>query len=495
MDIATHGDRARLDPAEVARLRGTFQGPILTPREPEYEQGRRVWNGAIDRRPALIARCLDEQDVVAAVRFARELNLTTAVRGGAHNVAGTAVCDEGLVIDLSLMRGVSVDPVTRRARVHGGALWGDVDSECQNFGLATTGGIVTHTGIAGLTLGGGIGWLMRRHGLTIDNLRAADVVTANGQRCSASEAEHPDLFWALRGGGGNFGVVTSFEYELHPVGPTVLAGPIFFPLDDAPAVLDFYRHWVADAPDELGTMLNLRCAPAAPFLPDSLHGRPVVGVFTFYSGPIELGEEVLAPLRRFGNPVIDLIGPKSYLVHQSMFDALVPHGWHYYWKSCDVPALGDEVLAHLVEHTEAITSPRSYTLVFHLGGAISRVAPDATAYPHRDSGFTVNINAVWTGDDPRGAEHTAWARDFFTAIEPHGAGVYVNFLGSEGADRVRAAYGDTTFRRLQAIKASYDPTNFLRLNQNIAPAPWSEPLVHRQPHRSASRPAQRQREA
>jgi FAD/FMN-containing dehydrogenase len=471
VDIVTNSEAAQIDIGltEVATLREALHGTLLTPSDPRYDEARKVWNGAIDRRPALIARCADADDVRTAVRFARDHDLPTAVRGGGHGVAGSAICDDGLVIDLSPMTAISVDPSARALTAQAGVLWGEVDRATQAFGLATTGGIVSHTGIAGLTLGGGLGWLMRRHGLTVDNLRSADVVTADGGYRTANEAENPDLFWGLRGGGGNFGVVTSFEYHLHPVGPTVLAGPIFFALEDAGGLLDFYRDWIADSPDELATILNFRRAPAASFLPESLHGRPVVAVVTFYSGRIEDGEDVLRPLRSHGRPIIDLIGPKPYVSHQSMFDPLVPHGWHYYWKSCDVSALSDHLVDQLVSHTQAITSPRSYTLVFQLGGATGRVAADATAYSHRTSGYTININAAWTAGDAAADAHIAWARDFFAAVEPSGSGAYVNFLGSEGEDRVRAAYPERTFARLQALKKTYDPTNFFRFNQNITP--------------------------
>jgi FAD/FMN-containing dehydrogenase len=459
-----------LDETSIADLRARLRGELLRPGEEEYEAARKIWNGAIDRYPAMIVRCRGVADIVAAVRFARERDLLVAVRGGGHGVAGFAICDGGLVLDCSAMKGVRVDPAARTARAEPGVLWGEFDHETQAFGLATTGGVVTHTGLAGLTLGGGIGWLMRKHGLTCDNLIRADVVTADGDLLQATETENAELFWALRGGGGNFGVVTSFEYQLYPVGPTVLAGPIYFSMEDAGKVLRFYREFVATAPDELTTVLNLRRAPAVAFLPEHLHGRPVVAVATCFAGSIEEGERLLRPLRQFGRPVLDLIAPKPYVRHQSMFDPTVPHGLHYYWKSLEVPPFTDEVIDLVVEHSMRITSPLSYTVIFQLGGAIARIKEDATAYSHREAAHNVNINAVWRPDDPAAAEHVCWARDFFAALESHQVGVYVNFLGDEGDDRVRAAYGEANYVHLATAKRRYDPSNFFRLNQNVRPA-------------------------
>jgi FAD/FMN-containing dehydrogenase len=459
-----------LDNATIRAFRAAFSGQVLSPADDAYEEARKVWNGAIDRRPALIARCAGVADVVGSVAFARANDLLVAVRGGGHNVAGMAVCGGGLVIDLSQMKGIRVDPDGRRDWAEPGVLWGEFDRATQAFGLATTGGVVTHTGIAGLTLGGGIGWLMRKHRLTNDNLVAVDLVTADGTALRASEDENPDLFWGMRGGGGNFGIVTSFEYRLHPVGPTVLAGPVFYPLERAQEVLRFYRDFIAAAPDELTTILNLRRAPAVPFLPAAMHGLPVIAVTACYAGSIEEGERVLRPLRMFGSPMLDLIAPKPYLAHQAMFDATVPHGWHYYWKSWELPALDDDVAEALVAHASAATSPLSYCVIFQLGGAIGRVGEHETAYARRGMGHNVNINAVWTPDDPSPARHVRWARDFWSALEPFApGGVYVNFLGDEGDDRVKAAYGPDKYARLVALKNRYDPTNVFRLNQNIRP--------------------------
>ncbi|MGH3043129.1 MAG: FAD-binding oxidoreductase [Gaiellaceae bacterium] len=455
---------------ELERLRDSVHGPVIGPEDEAYDEARSIWNGAIDRRPACIARCTGVADVAAAVRFARERDLLVAVRSGGHGVGGHALCDGGLVIDLSPLKGIRVDPATRTARAEAGVLWGELDRETQLFGLATVGGIVTHTGIAGLTLGGGIGWLIRKHGATVDNLLSADVVTAEGEIVSASEEENADLFWAIRGGGGNFGIVTSFEYRLHPVGPIVLAGPVFHPFEDAPEVLRFYREFIAAVPDELTTIFELSVAPPLPFLPEEVHGKPIVMVGACYAGSPDEGAEAVRSLKEFGRPIADLLEPKPYLALQSMFDPFVPHGWHRYWKSVELPPLTDDAIDTLVEHASAPTSPKSYTIVFQLGGALARVGQDETAFSQRDAAHNVNINAVWTEEDPDGERHIAWARDFFDAMQPHaGERVYVNFLGEEGGNRVRQAYGARNYERLVELKRTYDPTNFFRLNQNIAP--------------------------
>src|SRR6266511_4314008 len=394
-----------------------FRGRLISADHADYDIARAVWNGAIDRRPHLIARCSGTADVVAAVRFARDHDLEIAIRGGGHNVAGTAICDDGIVIDLSAMRAVRVDPADRRAWVQGGALWGDVDRETQAHGLATTGGIVNHTGVAGLTLGGGVGWLMRKHGLTVDNLLAVDVVTADGERLRASEDEHPDLFWALRGGGGNFGVVTSFEFRLHSVGPTVLAGPILWDATDAGEVLRFYRGFVRDAPDELG-----------------------------------------------------LVGPKPYAGFQSALDPTVVHGWNYYWKSTHLPELRDDLIDVITEHAFSCSSPRSYAAMFHLKGAVSRVAEGGTAFGNRQASHAITLDGVWRPGEDFGDRDTAWTRGFFAALGRFREGVYVNFLGGdEDPDRVREAYGDSVYDRLVDVKTTYDPDNVFHHNQNIRP--------------------------
>lgn len=450
-------------------LRERFRGELLQPGDGGYDAARKIWNGAIDKRPALIARCTGVEDVRAAVRFAREQNFVVAVRGGGHNIAGTAVCEDGLVIDLSPMKGMRVDPRSRTARAEPGLLWGEFDRETQAFGLAGPGGIVTHTGIAGLTLGGGIGWLMRRYGLTCDNLRSADVVTADGRFVTASATEHPDLFWGLRGGGGNFGIVTSFEFQLHPVGPTVLAGPVFHSAAKAAEVLRFYREYAKAAPPELTTILSLRHAPAVPFLPEHLHGKPVVGIIACHAGSIETAERVVGPLRTFGPPLVDLIKPTAYTAHQGLFDATVPHGLHYYWKSDFLPDLTDGVIETLTTHAWTAPSKKSYTIIFQLGGEVRRVPESDTAFGNRDAGYALNINSCWESSEDAEPQ-IQWARRYWEAVHPLSTGrVYMNFLGNEGDDRVRAAYGAQTYGRLVALKNTYDPTNFFRLNQNVKP--------------------------
>jgi FAD/FMN-containing dehydrogenase len=453
----------------VVEIEG-FRGRQIRAGHTDYDSVRAVWNGAIDRHPRLIAQCTGTADVVAAVRFAGDHDLEIAIRGGGHNVAGTAVCDDGIVIDLSAMRAVRVDPANRTAWVQGGALWGDVNHETQAHGLATTGGIVSHTGVAGLTLGGGVGWLMRKYGLTVDNLLAADLVTADGELLRASEDEHPDLFWALRGGGGNFGVVTSFEFRLHAVGPTVLAGPILWDATEVKEVLRFYRDFIRDAPDELGTVVRFGTAPPLPVIPEDLHWRPVLMIGTCYAGPIEDGEQVLRPLRATRTPLLDLIGPTPYVGFQSSIDSTVPHGWSYYWKSTHLPELRDDLIDVLAEHAFSCSSPRSYVAMFHLKGAVSRVAEDGTAFGNRQAAHSITLDAAWQPGEDFGDRDTAWARRFFAGLDRFREGVYVNFLaGDEEPDRVREAYGDSVYKRLAEVKTIYDPDNVFHHNQNIRP--------------------------
>ena len=460
--------------ADLTPLRESLHGPVIGPDDEGYDAARRIWNGVVDRRPACIARCTDVADVVAAVRFARERDLEIAVRGGGHNVAGTAVCDNGIVIDLSAMRAVSVDAAARTAWAQGGALWGDVDHETQAHGLATTGGIIGHTGVAGLTLGGGVGFLMRKHGLAVDNLLAAEVVTAEGRIVRASADEHPDLFWALRGGGGNFGVVTSFRFALHPVGPTVLAGPVFWAADDTTDVLRFYRDFAAEAPDELGSVVRLGTVPPLPVIPEDLHWRPAIAVACCYAGAVEDGERAVWALRRFGTPLVDLLAPSPYAAFQGALDDTVLHGWHYYWKATNLAGLSDDAIAVIADHAYAASSPRSYAAMFHMGGAVARVPHDATAYAARDVAHNIVIDAAWLPDESgeQTVVETAWARRFVQALQAHRAGgVYVNFLDSDDdSSRVREAYGDQTYRRLAEVKAEYDPDNAFHHNKNIEPS-------------------------
>jgi FAD/FMN-containing dehydrogenase len=455
---------------DIAPLQANFIGEIIQPDDAAYDGARAVWNGNIDRRPAVIARCRGVADVIAAVKFAREAGLTAAVRGGGHAVAGHAVVDDGIVIDLSLMRGTRMDPAARTIRVEGGCLNEHVDREAQQFGLAATGGFISHTGIAGLTLGGGIGHLMRKLGLSIDSLISCDVVTANGDFVVANEKENADLFWGLRGGGGNFGVVTSFEFKLQPLGPIILAGMTAWPMTEGAKVLAFLRDFIAGAPDEVGVVGNLRLAPPMPFVPEELHGKPIVAAVLTYAGSPEDGERVLKPLREFNSPAFDNVIAKPYAAHQKAFDAALPHGRHYYWKSHRLPPMSDDVIGIITERAANITSGMSTVGLFCSGGAMARVPADATAFGHRDAAHDINIVAAWAPDDPEPDRHRAWVRGMFDALEPHSRGVYVNFTSDDTTDRIRAAaYGDAKWKKLVALKKKYDPSNFFRLNANIPP--------------------------
>ena len=462
-------DRSQIDPKVVEELAATFGGELVQPSDPSYNEHRKVWNGSIDRYPGLIARCAGVADVIAAVKLARSAGLRVAVRGGGHSFPGLSVCDGGLVIDLSLMGGIRVDPHQRTARAQAGVLLGDLDRETQEFGLAVPAGIVTHTGLAGLTLGGGIGWIMRKFGLTIDQLLSVDLITADGEFVKASEKENPDLFWGVRGAGGNFGVVTEFEFRLNPLGPMVMAGPVFWPMEESRNVLRFYRDWIANAPDELMTIVLHRKAPPLPFVPRELHGKPVVSVVCCYAGPVEEGEQVLRPLKAFGSPVLDLCAPKPFVAHQAMFDASFPHGRWNYFRSCDVEELTDDIIDITAEHSMRIASPLTAFPIWQMGGAVARVGEDETAFNGRTAGYTFNITAS-TETAEGFDEEREWVRNFWSALEPYQTSVYVNFLMEEGQERVRHAYGAEKYGRLQALKREYDPDNFFRLNQNIPPA-------------------------
>lgn len=447
-----------------------FRGEVLEPRAPGYDEARTVWNADIDRRPRLIARCAGASDVIEALRLARETGLPLSVRGGGHGVGGQAVVDDGLMIDLSPMKEIRVDPIHATVRAQAGVLRGELDRECQAFGLGTPAGIVTHTGLAGLTLGGGIGWLTRKHGATVDNLLSADVVTADGRLVTASAQEEPDLFWGLRGGGGNFGVVTRFEYRLHPIGPTVLGGPVGYPLEEGGDVLRAYRDVVAEAPDELTTILKFSRVPPLPVFSEEHHDRPVLNVTACYAGDVGEGEREVAALRRLGTPLYDLLAPRPFLALQGMFDASVPWGLGYYWKSWEVPPLEDRVIDALVDAASDLPTVQSYIIVFQLGGALARVPEDATAYPQRDGAFNVNINGVWLPEQDR-QEPVRWVRDLFDRLAPLSRGrSYINFMGEESQSRVRDAYGPERHTRLVALKDRFDPENVFHLNQNIAPS-------------------------
>jgi FAD binding domain/Berberine and berberine like len=453
----------------IDELRTRFRGALLRPGEEGYTEARRVWNGAIDRRPALIARCAGADDVVEVVRFAREREVPVSVRGGGHAVAGHAVCDSGVMIDLSLMKAVRVDPEARTARAAGGLLWSELDRATAPAGLATTGGIISHTGIGGLTLGGGLGHLMRKHGLTVDNLIAVDLVTADGERLYVDGEAEPELFWGLRGGGGNFGIATAFEYRLHPVGPLVLGGPMFWALDDAPQVLRFLREFMPEAPDELGVSLAMMPAPPLPFLPPDRFGTPVVGLVIAWAGDLDEGQRTLAPLRRIGAPLADVVRPIPYLALQSMLDGGAPHGRHYYWKSHRLETFSDETIEILVERVASCTSPFAQINGWAMGGAVSRVAADETAVGEREVGFDVSLAVGWAPSDPDPDRHRAWSRDGWEALGEQSSGVYANFISDEGAAGVEAAYGDR-LARLTALKDRYDPENVFRMNANVEPS-------------------------
>jgi FAD/FMN-containing dehydrogenase len=457
-----------VDVAAVAAFEGRLRGELIRPDDPGYDEARKIWNAMIDRRPGLIARCAGAADVKEAVTFAREHSLPVAIRGGGHNIAGNAICDGGLVIDLSRMKSVNVDPQARRAWVGPGATLGDFDHEVQAFGLATPLGINSTTGVAGLTLGGGFGWLSRKYGMTIDNLVAAQVVTADGKIVLARAEQNPDLFWGIRGGGGNFGVVTSFEFQLHPVGPEVLAGLIVFPFDQAKAVLRQYRDFVETMPDEMSVWVVTRQAPPLPFLPTEVHGKEVVVLAAFYAGDISEGQKLIEPLRRFGTPHGEHVGPVPYTAWQQAFDPLLTPGARNYWKSHNFTQLSDGAIDSIIEYAGRLPSPQTEIFLGLIGGQASRVAPDATAYAHRDTKWAMNVHGRWesAAEDER---CIAWAREFFDKSAPYAAGgVYVNFLTEDESGRVEAAYGPN-YDRLVALKNKYDPTNLFHMNQNIKP--------------------------
>lgn len=453
------GEQAMLSESSTTEFKARLRGDLLGPGDPHYDEARKVFNGAIDNRPALIARCAGVADVIEAVRFAREADLLTSIRGGGHGVAGNAVCDGGLVIDLTAMRSVYVDPASRTARAEGGATWGDFDHETQAFGLATTGGIVPSTGIAGLTLGGGIGYLNRKHGLACDNLLSADVVTADGRMLRAGPGQNNDLFWALRGGGGNFGVVTSLEYRLHEVG-TVLGGEIVYPLDQAKQVLRVYRDWSTSAPDEVRADATLVSGPEGAAL----------AIIVCYCGSPEEGERVLQPMRSCGSPMMDTIAPVPYATVQNLLTEVFQPGRQHYWKAGFIRDFGDDAIDAIVDYFRN-TAPGFFAAIAieHLGGAVGRVGPRETAFSHRDAQHSLLVLRMW--EDPSDSEsNIAWARRCYETAEPFmKSGVYVNYLGDEGEGRVMAGYG-ANYDRLAAIKKKYDPTNFFRLNQNIRPA-------------------------
>ena len=460
--------------AAFESLQKRFLGDLILAGDPRIELARKVWNADIDRNPALVARCRGVADVVAAVRFARDQDLLLAVRGGAHSIAGHSVCEGGIVVDLSLMSGTRVNPAGPTIRVQGGCLNEHLDRESQLFGLATTGGIVSHTGVAGLTLGGGIGHLMRKFGLAVDNLLECDVVTADGSVKVANARENVSLFWGLRGGGGNFGVVTSFEFRLHSLGPQLLAGMLAWPLDRAPRVLRFLDDFAAQAPDEIGLMASLRRVPPLPHLPSTLHGQPIVAIIATYIGPVEDGERALAPLRDLARPLIDTLTPKPYATHQKMFDPMLAHGRCYYWKAHKLGRMSDKVIDIMATHAERIASPWSTVPIFVQGGAVGRVGADDTAFSGRDASYEMTSVAGWLPGDPQRQEHMEWVRAFHRDLEPYSLGVYANFLNDETAAQVKTrAYSPRQWSRLVQLKREYDPDNVFRLNANIDPSDFT----------------------
>ena len=441
-------------------IRAGFHGKLIVPDDDDYDEARRVWNGAIDRRPALIAQCATTSDVAKAVGLARDEGLPLAVRGGGHNVAGNAVCDDGVVVDLRLMKRCEVDVDARVARAEAGLTWGEYDGATQQRGLASPGGAISTTGIAGLTLGGGFGWLSRSYGLACDNVLSAEVVTADGEVLTASPDRHPDLYWAIRGGGGNFGVVTRFEYRLREV-RELYAGLILYPRDRAHAFMRMYAELTASAPDELSSMAAMLCAP---------DGSPVVGQYSVYHGPATEGERVLAPVRALGTPLLDDVAMKPYTVVQQAFDEGFPSGNRNYWKANYLTRLTDEAIDVVIEHANGAPSPMAVVGLEHMmGGAVARIPADDTAFGNRDAEYNLLILGMY--DEP-GLDETMrrWVRGFSSAVQPHSTGgVYVNYMSNDEADRVRAAYGTRHFERLAAIKKTYDPDNLFRMNQNIAP--------------------------
>jgi FAD/FMN-containing dehydrogenase len=462
--------RAPVSDASVEDLRNKMRGTLLQPVDYEYDAVRTIWNAMIDRKPALIARCASTSDVISALRFGREQGMDITVRGGGHNVSGSCIVDDGLMIDLSLMKGIRVDPATKTARVEPGVVWGEFDQEAQAFGLATVGGTVAHTGVAGLTLGGGFGWLTNKHGMTIDNLLSADVVTADGELIHASESENADLFWGLRGAGANFGIVTSFEYQLHAVGPHILGGMVLYPLDHIKDVLKFFREFIMTSPDELTAYA------AALTTPD---GHQVVAIAVCYSGDLEDGERAVAPIRQFGTPIADLIGPSTYLDQQAILTQASPYGRHNYWKAGLSRTLTDGAIDVIAEHVPHVPSPFTVTVITGTAGANTRVAPDATAYVHRDSVFNAMLLAAW--EDPEDTERNIqWTRDLYHDLRPHlTGGVYVNDLddpAEEGKARLYEAYGPN-YDRLVELKTKYDPDNVFCHNHNIEPAKVEVPAM------------------
>ena len=453
----------------VEGLKSKLRGQALQPGDAGYDEARSIWNAMIDRRPGLIVQSAGAADVMHTVAFARDNGLLLSVRAGGHNIGGLAICEGGITLDLSAMKSVRIDPTALRAYVEPGATLGDFDHEAQAFGLATPLGINSTTGVAGLTLGGGFGWISRKYGLSVDNLVGAQVVTADGKQVRASASEHADLFWAIRGGGGNFGVVTLFEFALHPVGPEVFGGLIVYPLSQASTVLQALRDRFAGMPDELTVWAVMRLAPPLPFLPPETHGKPIVALAICYIGPVADGPRLAEPLRKLGTPYGEHVGPMPFTAWQQAFDPLLTPGARNYWKSHNFAGLDDGLITLLTDYINKLPSPHTEIFIGSLGGQTNRVAVDATAYPSRDANFVMNVHGRWT--DPADDDACiAWSREVFQAAAPYAQGsVYVNFLTQEEGDRVGAAYGPN-YARLADVKRRYDPDNLFRHNQNIKPA-------------------------
>lgn len=460
---------SNLEETTVESFREQVHGEVLQPGDEGYDDARTVWNAMIDKEPAVIACCRGTADVIAAVNFARDLNLPLAVKGGGHNVAGKALCDDGLVIDLSPMNSVRVDPEAQTARVGGGATWGDFDHEAQAFGLATTGGLMSETGVGGLTLGGGLGYLARKHGLAHDNLRSMDVVTAEGELVHASEEKNPDLFWGMRGGGGNFGIATSFEFDLHEVGPEILNVRLIYPYEAIPDVFQFYGEFMDEAPNSLQCYGGILEGSPEYGLPEPLHGKTLLAFRGLYAGDISEGKDAFQPLRDYGEPIADMTQPLPYTEHQQQADDLYCAGHRNYWKSNFYTEITDGFIETVMEHVSSMPSPYSSVFFEWMEGAIAETEPDATAFPHRDKSFAFTVAPKWT-DPERDDELIAWAREFHTDLEPYAAdGVYMNYMDDDEDDRVETAYGDR-YERLRNLKQTWDPENLFRTNQNIEPA-------------------------
>jgi len=468
--MSLSGETINLTDPDISSFKKKFSGHLLTKEDNDYNETRLIWNGMINKHPGLIARCKNSKDVSLAVKFARNHNLLTSIRGGGHNVAGNAVCEGGLMIDLSLMNSVSVDQKKMTAVVGPGCTLGNADQETQKYGMVIPSGIVTGTGLAGLTLGGGFGWLSRKWGLTCDHLISTEVVTAEGEIINVSSEKNPDLFWGIKGGGGNFGIVTSFEFSLRELGPEITGGLILYKLEDTEKVLSFYNEYISTAPREVTTVLVYRYCPPAPFIKEEFHGKPIFAIGALYAGKADKGLEVLKPVKQFGSPIGDAIVPKPFVTHQAMLDAGQPKGASYYWKSEYLKSVPQSLSEKFVEQTLHMSSKSSIIAAFQLGGAITDIGEDDTAYSFRNAGYAININTQWQNhSDPD--SHIDWARKTQQLATPYSMGSgYINFASAdETQERVASTYGDKKFKKLVDLKRKYDPDNFFRLNQNIKP--------------------------